>query len=95
MRSAPIGFSWTTLFFGPFPMLFRGAWKWFVIQFLVNLCTFGFAGLVWMFIINRLYLNDLVKDGFQFKSTDRSTYDAVVAYYREPMPKLQDARALV
>lgn len=80
LRAAPIGFSWTTFFFGPFPMMFRGAWKWFFIILVTNVITWGFAGLVWMFIINKLYLKDLINDGFRFRSALRANYEGVVQY---------------
>jgi hypothetical protein len=51
MKEAPVGFSWTTLLFGPLPMLFRGNWKWFAITLILALITAGLSSLVFMFIL--------------------------------------------
>jgi hypothetical protein len=68
IKEAPVGFSWTTLFFGFFPALFRGDWKWGVIQFIIAMITFGLSGLVFMFIYNKLYIKDLIGAGFKAES---------------------------
>jgi len=67
-REAPVGFSWTRLFFGPFPMLFRGNWKWFLISLILAVCTFGLGNLELMLMINRLHLEELVNDGYRVRS---------------------------
>ena len=94
MRTAPLGFSWTTFFFGPFPMMFRGAWKWFFIVLVTALITYGLANLVWMFIINRLHFNDLLKDGYKFKAANRTSYAEVGNYARGPVPALDETAAV-
>ena len=48
-KTAPVGFSWTTFFFGIIPALFRGDWKWAGIGFLLNSITFGFFTVVFSF----------------------------------------------
>ena len=67
VKDAPVGFSWTTLFFGFFPALIRGDWKWALIMFIVGFITFGLAYIIFAFIYNRLYLQDLLKNGFKVK----------------------------
>ena len=67
-KEAPIGFSWTTLFFGAFPALFRGDFKWFFIQVFCALFTFGASTLVFMFVYNKLSLKDKIMDGFTVSS---------------------------
>lgn len=63
-RKAPIGFSWTTLFFGVFPALCRGDWKWLLIMLVVAFFTCGVSYFVFPFVYNRLYYNDCLKEGF-------------------------------
>lgn len=90
LRSAPMGFSWTTFFFGPFPMLFRGSWKWFFIILITAAITYGLANLVWIFVINKLYLKDLVKDGFRLSSVDRGSPETVDRYAGRRIPTLSE-----
>ena len=68
VREAPVGFSWTTFFFGFFPALFRGHWVGFLIILLSALVTFGLLNLVFMFIYNKMYVRHLINDGYKAKS---------------------------
>jgi hypothetical protein len=60
IKMAPVGYSWTVLFFSCFPPLFRSDWKHFAIILVLNAFTFGFAGLVFSFIYNKMYIKDLI-----------------------------------
>ncbi|MBL4693364.1 MAG: hypothetical protein JKY92_08565 [Magnetovibrio sp.] len=80
MKVAPIGFSWTVLFFGPFPTLFRGDWKWFAIILISGTVTMGISSLVFMFIYNKLSLKDLLMKGYKATSFTDITEEALVAY---------------
>ena len=68
VKEAPVGFSWTTFFFGFFPALIRGDWLWAVIIFAASAVSFGLAGIVFAFIYNRLYIQGLLKQGFKVKN---------------------------
>ena len=63
-KQAPVGFSWTILFFGCFPPFFRGDWKWGLIILVLAICTLGFAILFFMFIYNKLYIQSLLDQGY-------------------------------
>ena len=63
-KIAPTGFSWTTFFFGCFPALFRGDWKWAAIQAGLGIFTSGMSSFVMCFIYNKLYIKDLLNKGF-------------------------------
>ncbi len=72
MRIVKDGFSWTTLFFGVFVPLVRGDGKWFLIMLVANLCTFGMASIVFSFIYNKIYINDLLEKGYVFQENNIS-----------------------
>lgn len=64
-KEAPVGFSWTTFFFGFFPALFRGDWKNFLILFFLSVPTLGIVNIVYWFKYNKFYVNDLIGKGFK------------------------------
>ncbi|WP_034996147.1 hypothetical protein [Liquorilactobacillus vini] len=84
-KQCKIGFSWTVFFFGFFPALFRGDWKWTVIILLIDLLTgawsygilSGVTNIVFAFVYNKLYVNDLLTAGYQ--PADSASKDALLA----------------
>lgn len=93
MKEAPVGFSWTTLFFGPFPMLFRGAWKWFAICLIIAALTGGLSSLVFMFVINKIFIKEMISDGFKAKGVKTGTLDQVALRIGVAVPQFQAAAA--
>lgn len=80
IKEAPVGFSWTVLFFGFFPTLFRSDWKWFLIILAAALLTLGLSNLVFMFIYNRLSLKDRLMNGYRITQISGTTPEALNAY---------------
>ena len=72
VKHAPVGFSWTTLFFGCFPALLRSDFKWFGIQFGIAVVAGAFtlgvgtivAWIIFGFIYNKIYIQELIKAGY-------------------------------
>ena len=64
LRSAKVGFSWTTLLFGFFPALFRGDIKWAAIMCIIGIITFGFSWLIFPFFYNKVYIKGLLEKGY-------------------------------
>lgn len=64
------GFSWTTLFFGGFPALFRGDIAVGLIVFVANFFTAGIAGLIWAFMYNKSYTHKLLEQGYIFADSE-------------------------
>ncbi len=80
------GFSWTTLFFGFFPALFRSDWITFlgglVIYIVIDIVTFGIGGIVasiaWAFMYNGYYTKKLIERGYRFADTDPVNAEAAL-----------------
>lgn len=72
------GFSWTTLFFGFFPALFRGDFitfiGGFVISVIIAMMTMGigafFISLIWAFMYNKYYTSRLLERGYVLAGSD-------------------------
>ena len=68
IKEVPVGFSWTHLFFGFLVPLFRSDWKFGLIFFVLTWITVGMYVLVTSFFYNKLYAEDLIKEGFKLKN---------------------------
>jgi hypothetical protein len=73
VKKAPVGFSWTTLFFSGFPALFRGDIKWFFIQ--VLLCWTGISFIIFAFIYNKIFIKKLLESGYKVKDVEGGTFE--------------------
>tara|TARA_Y100000768_G_C23945233_1_gene667233 strand:- start:14 stop:328 length:315 start_codon:yes stop_codon:yes gene_type:complete len=64
IKKVPVGISWTVFFFGCFPAIFRGDWKWFLIMLILQIITFSLSSFVMMFIYNKIHLNSVIENGY-------------------------------
>ncbi|MBV8591019.1 MAG: hypothetical protein JO212_13370 [Acetobacteraceae bacterium] len=84
MKRGYYGFSWTTLFFGFWPALFRADFATFlgslVVYLVLGLATFGIgsllAGIVWAFLYNRYYTSRLLERGYRFDGSPAGIAEA-------------------
>lgn len=70
IKEAPIGFSWTTFFFGFFPALLRGHISMAIVMFVLAFLTFGLSGIVFAFIYNKMYVKHLMGEGYKASASD-------------------------
>lgn len=82
LKQAPIGFSWTSLFFGPWVALYRGNYWAFPIWFILNIFTCGIAS---PFFYNKFYLKYLINRGYMLKHSPISI-DIVEAKTKIKLP---------
>ena len=87
IKTAPLGFSWTTLFFGALPALFRGDFKWFLIQAI--LMPLAIPPLVFPFIYNRIFLRRLLEQGYKVQSTGGKSIEDLNARLGIRLPVLE------
>jgi hypothetical protein len=87
MKNGYYGFSWTTLFFGFFPALFRGDFitfmGGFIILMMISVLTNGVGWfvvtLVWAFMYNKHYSRKLLEMGYVFAGSDGDNAQAAAA----------------
>ncbi len=89
-----IGYSWTTLLFGPFPLLFRGEYLIFLVYFAVAVVVglvpvIGWlmvlvGGLVWSFQVNAFHMRKLLGQGYMLADTDETNKKVVTAVQMSP-----------
>lgn len=60
------GFSWTTLFFGGFPGLFRGDVITGLLVIIACILTGPIAAIIWAFFYNKYYTLKLIERGYRF-----------------------------
>ena len=70
------GFSWTTLFFGPFPAFFRGDLLTGAIVLGVSLITGWIFPIIWAFLYNKRYTLGLLEQGYCFNANDSKVPEA-------------------
>lgn len=84
LKSGFYGFSWTSLFFGGFPALFRGDVAYGVGVLAAGVIFGAFSagflwfviGLVWAFIYNKNFTHRLLQSGYEFSDTAERTASA-------------------
>lgn len=70
---APVGWSWTSLFFGFFVPFFRQDWLGGFVSLILTIFVAGAVNIVMAFMYNRYYIGAKVKEGFVVTGAE-STY---------------------
>lgn len=73
IKKVPIGFSWTTLFFGLFVPLIRMDWLWVVIMLVSGALSYGLIPIVLSFFYNKIYAKNLFNKGYAVMGSLPST----------------------
>lgn len=71
-KIAPVGYSWTTLFFFFFPALLRGHWMGVLSVVLISIVLFPISWPIIPFFYNGLYIRYLISNGFMAESATHS-----------------------
>ena len=87
LRMGYFGFSWTTLFFGFFPALFRADFITFIGGFIVSSMIailtkgvgMGVIFIIWAFMYNKYYTRNLLERGYVFADTEARNIQASIA----------------
>lgn len=83
VKQCKLGFSWTMFFFGFWSCVFRADWKWTIITFLLGCCTLSLSDIVMAFLYNKLYVKELLEEGFTpVNGTDRQILKQKQLYFK-------------
>lgn len=93
-KEAPVGFSWTTLFFGFFVPLLRKDLKWFAIMLIAQIFTLGISVLVFPFIYNKIYIKSLISEGYQAHSIKGGSIDHLATALGIAIPAIMTTEIL-
>ena len=74
IKKAPVGINWSMILFGPFPVLFRGDIKGFIIQAILD-SFLGIPILIFPFIYNKSYIKNLLMQGYKVKDVEGGTIE--------------------
>jgi hypothetical protein len=80
IKQAPVGFSWTTLFFGFFVPIFRSDWLMAVIFLCTAFVTAGMSNIVFAFMYNKIHVKNLLyKEGFKVTGSAKGDLQKISA----------------
>ncbi|WP_019583800.1 hypothetical protein [Thioalkalivibrio sp. ALE16] len=94
LRTVPVGFSWTTLFFGFFPAFFRRDWKWGWLMFALYILSWGMSGAIFMFLYNRIHLDGLLSRGYRVRRVQLNRLQEVERRLSMKLPVVEGYRDL-
>lgn len=81
VKKVPLGYSWTTFFFGGWPAIFRQDWLVGIGIIVACLFTWGIAGIVFSFIYNKMYAKALFSKGYWIHTLPTGTSEEDVKLY--------------
>lgn len=65
VKKVPLGFSWTTFFFGGWPAIFRGDFIVGIVLVIGSMLTYGILSIIMAFIYNKMYAKSLFEKGYK------------------------------
>lgn len=74
IKTSPTGYSWTTLFFGFFPAIFRGDFKGAMIGFIGGLIGAWLFFAIFAAFYNKLYIKDLLGKRYTYADEETRQY---------------------
>jgi len=91
IKQAPVGYSWTTLLFPSLPALFRGDFKGFLLQAILNCLLIPI--LIFPSIYNKQYIQKLLSAGFRVRSTEGISLEEARQKLGINLPGIEESNA--